>query len=119
MFYHPLVAHTNHNTYDTYEGSHIGNLYLLSHQCRQCDGMILSQWCLLDERQALHVSGYNTAISSGVCSQSGDAVEICRSDPETDDGLQGGTDAHSVSSVHCRPLSFTDLFLGVLSAGFL
>lgn len=65
------------------------------------------------------VSGYNTTISSGVFSQPGDAVEICRSDPETDDGLQGGTDAHSVSSVHCRPLSFTDLFLVVLSAGFL
>ncbi len=63
-----------------------------------------------------HTWRYNT-ISSGVSLQSGDAVEVCRSDPETDDGLQGGTDPRSVGSGHCRPLRVW--LTCVLSAGFL
>lgn len=43
MFYRPLVAHTNHNTSDTYECSQTRNLSLLLKAIsRQCDWMILS-----------------------------------------------------------------------------
>lgn len=52
-----------------------------------------------------HETGFRMCdtMSSGVSLQSGDAVEVCRSDPETDDGLQGGTDPRSVALGHCRP----------------
>lgn len=53
--------------------------------------------------------GCNTVLSP-VYFQSGDAVEICRSDPETDDGLQGGTDAR-LGSGHRRPLRVTLIYI--------
>lgn len=91
MLYRPLVAHRQTTTHLTHE--YHGDTFHMG--------------------QALR---YNT-ISSGVSLQSGDAVEVCRSDPETDDSLQGGTDPRSVGSGHCRPLRVS--LTCVLSAGFL